>query len=162
MPAWNTLRPYVMVAPAIITFAIFFIYPIFYMIYLSMHSWDFISPDKDFVGVDNFIELFESREFRQVLGNSLNYTLLTVSLTTVISLLLALWLNRKGTLYGIVQGAIFSPHIISLVSVSLVWMWLMDPQFGLLNWFLELFGLQKLEWLSNPKSALMSLVVVAV
>ncbi|PZE22917.1 carbohydrate ABC transporter permease [Paenibacillus xerothermodurans] len=162
MPVWNRLRPYVMVGPAIITFTIFFIYPIFYMIYLSLYSWDFVSPEKDFVGIDNFVELFDSREFRQVLGNSLNYTLLTVSLTIVLSLFLAIWLNRKGMFYGIVQGAIFSPHIISLVSVSLVWMWLMDPQFGLLNWILELLGLPKLEWLSNPKSSLLSLVIVAV
>lgn len=162
MPLWYRLRPYVMVAPAIVVFSIFFIYPIFYMIYLSLHSWDFISPVKDFVGFDNFVELFDSREFVQVLGNSLNYTLLTVSLTIVISLFLSLWLNRTGTVYGFVQGAIFSPHIISLVSVSLVWMWLMDPQFGLLNWILELLGLPKLEWLSHPKSSLVSLVIVAV
>jgi sn-glycerol 3-phosphate transport system permease protein len=162
MPLWSRLRPYIMVAPAIIVFSIFFIYPIFYMIYLSMHSWDFVSPDKDFSGIDNFVELFDNREFRQVLTNSLNYTLLTVSLTIVLSLFLTMWLNRKGMFYGIVQGAIFSPHIISLVSVSLVWMWLMDPQFGLLNWILEVLGLQKLEWLSNPKSSLVSLVIVAV
>ncbi|MBD0379969.1 carbohydrate ABC transporter permease [Paenibacillus sedimenti] len=162
MPLWYRLRPYIMVSPAIIIFTVFFIYPIFYMIYLSFHSWDFVSPEKDFVGFDNFVELFDSKEFRQVLFNSLNYTMLTVSLTIIISLILALWLNRKGWVYGVVQGAIFSPHIISLVSVSLVWMWLMDPQFGLLNWILQLFGIQKLEWLSSPKSSLLSLVIVAV
>ncbi|MDQ1911106.1 sugar ABC transporter permease [Paenibacillus sp. GD4] len=162
MLLWNRLRPYAMVAPSIIIFSIFFIYPIFYMIYLSLHSWDFVSPEKDFVGFDNFVELFETKQFRQVLNNSLNYTLLTVSLTTILSLFLALWLNRKGFFYGIVQGAIFSPHIISLVSVSLVWMWLMDPQFGLLNWLLEVVGLPKLEWLSHPSSSLLSLVIVAV
>ncbi|WP_284642956.1 carbohydrate ABC transporter permease [Paenibacillus silviterrae] len=162
MLLWNRLRPYAMVAPSIIIFSIFFIYPIFYMIYLSLHSWDFVSPEKDFVGFDNFVELFETKQFRQVLNNSLNYTLLTVSLTTILSLFLALWLNRKGLFYGIVQGAIFSPHIISLVSVSLVWMWLMDPQFGLLNWLLEVVGLPKLEWLSHPSSSLLSLVIVAV
>lgn len=162
MMRWSTLRPYVMVAPALTIFAIFFIYPIFYMIYLSFHSWDFVSPDKTFIGLGNFEELFDSREFLQVLSNSLQYMLLTVSLTTVLSLLLALWLNRKGMLYGFVQGAIFSPHIISLVSVSLVWMWLMDPRFGLLNWLFDAIGLPKSEWLTSPKSALLSLVLVAV
>ncbi|UJF33622.1 carbohydrate ABC transporter permease [Paenibacillus hexagrammi] len=162
MPWLQRIRPYMMVSPSILIFTVFYIYPIFYMIYLSLHSWDFISPEKEFVGFGNFNDLFASKEFRQVLWNSLNYTLLTVSLTTALSLLLALWLNKKGWIYGFVQGAIFSPHIISLVSVSLVWMWLMDPQYGLLNWILQLFGLQKLEWLSNPKSSLLSLVIVAV
>lgn len=162
MNVWRLIRPYAMVAPSIITFGVFFIYPIFYMIYLSVHSWDFVSPEKPFVGLDNFAELAGSREFIEVLGNSFNYTLMTVSLTIVVSLFLALWLNRKGVLYGIVQGAIFSPHIISLVSVSLVWMWLMDPQFGLLNWLLASIGLPRLEWLSHPDSSLLSLVLVAV
>ncbi|AJY75167.1 carbohydrate ABC transporter permease [Paenibacillus beijingensis] len=162
MMRWSSLRPYVMVAPALTVFSIFFIYPIFYMIYLSFHSWDFISPDKNFIGLGNFEELFDSREFMQVLSNSFQYMLLTVSLTTILSLLLALWLNRKGMIYGFVQGAIFSPHIISLVSVSLVWMWLMDPRFGLLNWIFDTVGLPRSEWLTNPKSALFSLVVVAV
>ncbi|OPA79292.1 ABC transporter permease [Paenibacillus selenitireducens] len=162
MTLWSRLRPYVMVAPSIAIFSIFFIYPIFYMIYLSFFNWDFINPVKEFVGLDNFTELFRNNEFLQVLSNTLNYTLLTVSLSIVISLFLAIWLNREGTWYGIVQGALFSPHIISLVSVSLVWMWLMDPQFGLLNWLLQLVGLPKLEWLSSPDSSLLSLVLVAV
>jgi sn-glycerol 3-phosphate transport system permease protein len=162
MTLWSRLRPYVMVAPSIAIFSIFFIYPIFYMIYLSFFNWDFINPVKEFVGLDNFTELFRNNEFLQVLSNTLNYTLLTVSLSIVISLFLAIWLNREGTWYGIVQGALFSPHIISLVSVSLVWMWLMDLQFGLLNWLLQLVGLPKLEWLSSPDSSLLSLVLVAV
>ncbi|WP_195574172.1 carbohydrate ABC transporter permease [Paenibacillus sp. 1001270B_150601_E10] len=162
MTAWSRLRPYVMVAPSIVVFSIFFIYPIFYMIFLSFYNWDFINPVKEFVGFNNFVELFEDNKFLQVLSNSLNYTILSVSLSIVISLLLAMWLNREGAWYGFVQGALFSPHIISLVSVSLVWMWLMDPKFGLLNALLDMVGLPKLEWLSSPDSSLLSLVLVAV
>lgn len=159
---WNQLRPYVMVTPAITIFLLFFIYPIFYMMYLSLFSWNFISPIKDFVGLQNFIELFQASEFLQVLTNSLVYTLLTVSFSIGIALLLALWLNKSGIFYGFVQGAIFSPYIISLVSVAILWMWLMDPQYGLLNWLLGLVGLPHLEWLSHPDTSLYSLVIVAV
>ncbi|NMM54755.1 carbohydrate ABC transporter permease [Paenibacillus aquistagni] len=162
MTVWSRLRPYVMVAPSIAVFSIFFIYPIFYMIFLSFYNWDFINPVKEFVGFNNFVEMFQNSEFLQVLTNSLNYTILSVSLSIVISLGLAMWLNREGAWYGFVQGALFSPHIISLVSVSLVWMWLMDPKFGLLNAILEMFGMQKLDWLSSPDSSLLSLVLVAV
>lgn len=162
MTLWSRLRPYVMVAPSIAVFSIFFIYPIFYMIFLSFYNWDFINPVKEFVGFNNFVEMFQNSEFLQVLTNSLNYTILSVSLSIVISLGLAMWLNREGAWYGFVQGALFSPHIISLVSVSLVWMWLMDPKFGLLNAILEMFGMQKLDWLSSPDSSLLSLVLVAV
>ncbi len=162
MTLWEKLRPYTMVAPAMLIFCMFFIYPIFYMMYLSLFEWNFISPDKTFVGLQNFIDLFRDDEFLQVLKNSFIYTFLTVSLTIGISLLLALWLNRSGFMYSLVQGAIFSPHIISLVSISLLWSWLMDPEYGLLNWVIGLFGFEKLQWLNHPDTALLSLVLVAV
>ncbi len=158
----NKIRPYIMIAPAITVFCLFFIYPIGYMIYLSMHDWNFVSPEKTFVGGDNFKNLFSEREFIEVMQNTFTYTGLTVSLTISISLLLALWLNRKGAVYGMIQGAIFSPHIISLVSVSMLWMWLMDTDYGLLNWFLNLFGFSNVPWLTDPNTSLFSLVIVAV
>ncbi|MBB3111470.1 sn-glycerol 3-phosphate transport system permease protein [Paenibacillus phyllosphaerae] len=162
MTVWEKLRPYGMVAPSIVIFSMFFIYPIFYMIYLSFYDWNFISPTKTFVGLQNFKDLLLDEDFRKVLSNTTVYTLLTVTLTTVLSLLLALWLNRKGFFHAFVQGAIFSPHIISLVSISLLWSWLMDPEYGLLNWVIGLFGFDKLQWLSHPGTALVSLVIVAV
>lgn len=160
--AMDRIRPYLMIAPAITIFSLFFIYPIGYMIYLSMHDWNFVSPEKTFVGSSNFKSLFSEREFIEVMQNTFTYTALTVSLTIVISLLLALWLNRQGALYGFVQGAIFSPHIISLVSVSMLWMWLMDTDYGLLNWVLNLLGISNVPWLTDPKTSLFSLIIVAV
>ncbi|NGP44881.1 sugar ABC transporter permease [Bacillaceae bacterium SIJ1] len=159
---WQRLRPYVMIAPAVCIFLLFFIYPIFYMMYLSFFDWNFVSPDKDFVGVSNFTTLAGDEEFRQVFRNSLIYMAAVVALTISLSLLLALWLNQKARIYGFVQGAVFSPHIISLVSVALLWMWLMDTDHGLLNWVLGLFGLPKVDWLTSPDMALWSLILVAV
>lgn len=162
MTVWQKLRPYGMVAPAIVIFSMFFIYPIFYMIYLSMFDWNFVSPTKTFVGLQNFRDLLAEPDFLKVLSNTTVYTALTVSLTTGLALLLALWLNRKSLFHGFVQGAVFSPHIISLVSISLLWSWLMDPEYGLLNWVIGLAGFDPLQWLSHPSTALVSLVLVAV
>ncbi|RSL30632.1 sugar ABC transporter permease [Salibacterium salarium] len=154
--------PYAMITPSMIVFCLFFIYPIGYMIYLSLHDWNFVNPVKDFVGLSNFTSLFSEQEFLEVMRNSLVYTVLTVTLTTGISLGLAVWLNKQGIVYRFVQGAMFSPHIISLVSISMLWMWLMDPDYGLLNWFLGLFGLPESPWLTDPSTSLLSLVLVAV
>ncbi|MFC0472426.1 carbohydrate ABC transporter permease [Halalkalibacter kiskunsagensis] len=160
--SWIKIRPYAMIAPSVIIFCLFFIYPIFYMIYLSVFDWNFVSPTKDFVGFDNFSSLIGEREFIEVMRNSAVYTFLTVFFTLLISLFLSLWLNKQGGLYSFVQGAIFSPHIISLVSISMLWLWLMDSEYGLLNWFLGLVGIAKIEWLTHPDTALFSLVLVAV
>lgn len=156
------IRPYIMIFPAVSVFLMFFIYPIFYMIYLSFTSWNLINPTKTFVGFDNYVELFSTEEFYQVLTNTVIYTILTVILSLIISLMFALWFNKHGYIYGLIQGAIFSPYIISLVSVALLWLWMMDPQYGLLNWILALFGLPPSKWLTHMDSALYSLVLVSV
>lgn len=158
----SRVRPYVMIAPAILVFSLFFIYPIGYMIYLSVLDWNFVSPVKDFIGLANFKGLFQEKKFLEVMKNTFMYTTLTVSLTIVISLLISLWLNKQGKVYAFVQGALFSPHIISLVSISMLWMWLMDSNYGLLNWFLNLFGISNVPWLTSPSTSLLSLVIVAV
>ncbi|WP_445487682.1 carbohydrate ABC transporter permease [Niallia sp. 03133] len=159
---WSRFRPYAMILPAMLVFGLFFLYPIGYMIYLSVHDWNFVSPVKNFVGLENFSGLMSEPKFMEVMQNTFTYTVLTVSLTIVISLCLAVWLNKQGAVYGFVQGAIFSPHIISLVSISMLWMWLMDTDYGLLNWFLNLLGISNVPWLTDPSTSLLSLVIVAV
>src|SRR5690606_28420030 len=83
---YTKVRPYLMILPAIIIFALFFLYPIGYMIFLSFHDWNFVSPEKDFVGIDNFKALLSDAKFMQVLRNTFVYSILTVSLTISISL----------------------------------------------------------------------------
>ncbi|HZG13614.1 MAG TPA: sugar ABC transporter permease [Candidatus Bathyarchaeia archaeon] len=162
-PWTESLRPYLYVTPALLFFALFFFYPIVYMIYLSFQDWTLLNLEEmEWVGLDNFRTLFSDPDFHLVLKNTLIYTVLTVFLGIALAFFLALWLNKKAKIYGLVQGAIFSPHIISLVSVSMLWMWLMDTQYGLLNAMLESVGLPPSTWLADPSTALYSLVLVSV
>lgn len=159
---WARLRPYLMTGPSLIIFILFFIYPIGYMAYLSMTDWDFLSPDKSFVGLQNFADLFQDRLFLQVMRNSFVFTFSTVVLNLILALLLALWLNRSGFMAGLYQVVVFSPYIISMVTVAILWTWIMDPQNGLLNAMLQSLGLPKLKWLEDPGTSLLSLIVVFV
>ncbi|WP_312109342.1 carbohydrate ABC transporter permease [Brevibacillus reuszeri] len=159
----SRLRPYLYLAPAMICFILFFFYPIGSIIYLSFQDWSLINLEEmEWVGLQNYSDLIVDTDFRQVLGNTAIFTVATVGLGLTISFLLALWLNRKARVYGIIQATVFSPHIISLVSVSMLWMWLMDPQFGLLNAVLEAVGLPGYTWLTDPKSSLLSLIIVSI
>lgn len=159
----SRLRPYLYLAPAMICFILFFFYPIGSIIYLSFQDWSLINLEEmEWVGFQNYSDLIVDTDFRQVLGNTAIFTVATVGLGLTISFLLALWLNRKARVYGIIQATVFSPHIISLVSVSMLWMWLMDPQFGLLNAALEAVGLPAYTWLTDPKSSLLSLIIVSI
>ncbi|MCJ7840396.1 sugar ABC transporter permease [Lederbergia sp. NSJ-179] len=155
-------RPYLFIAPTFLVFLVFFIQPIVYMFYLSFHDWNFISPDKTFVGLKNFKALLADPMFLQVIRNTFVYTFFTVLFSISMALLLSIWLNKQGRMYRFAQGAVFTPHIISLVSIAMLWMWIMDADYGLLNWFLSLFGIGKIPWLTNPDTALASLIMIAI
>jgi sn-glycerol 3-phosphate transport system permease protein len=155
-------KSYLYVAPAFICALVFSVYPILYLVYLSLYKVDVINDKYDFIGFGNYVKLIHSEDFHQVFGNTLIYMACTVSLTLLFSLLLALVLSRPTRLNQFVQGAVFSPHVISLTSLSLLWMWLMNKDVGLLNQLLSIFGLPKLRWLESSDTALMSVILVSV
>ncbi|WBW49917.1 sugar ABC transporter permease [Peptoniphilus equinus] len=154
--------PYLLVLPSLVFFGCFFVFPIAYMVYLSLFDWNFVTPTMNFVALENFKTLFADARFRQVVVNTVIYTVLTVGLTQTLSLLLAVALNKNEKIYTLTQTAIFSPYIISLVSISMLWMWMMDVDYGLLNYVLHLFGLKEVAWITDPNVALYSLVLISV
>lgn len=158
------LSGYALVLPSILLLGVFTIYPIFYLIYSSLFDGKLISKKRNFVGLENYAKLLQDADFRKVLSNTGIYSVLLVVLTMVLATLVAVWLNSGKTkrLNSLVQAAIFTPHIISLVSASLVFIWLMDPQIGFFNSILTGLGLGKFPFLSSPRTALVSLVFVMI
>jgi sn-glycerol 3-phosphate transport system permease protein len=153
---------YLYVLPAFIGCLLFTVYPVVYVLYLSLNKVDLLNNETIFVAAKNYVRLFRSEDFIQVLGNTFLYTLVTVAISCSVALLLAMLLHRPGRFNNWIQTAIFSPHIIPLVSVSMLWQWLMDKDYGLLNIVLHSIGLPKLLWLDSPSTALLSLILVAV
>lgn len=151
--------PYGLVAPSMILFTIFMIYPILYMIYLSFFKWNMLS-DKVFYGFNNYISMFTNPEFTQVLFTTVKFMVGTVSGSIVIALLLALYLQSNTKINRILQSIVFTPYIVSLVSVAFIFMWMMDSDLGLFNYILDLLNLPKVRWLEDPKVAIYSLVLV--
>ncbi|GGH36611.1 carbohydrate ABC transporter permease [Paenibacillus segetis] len=155
-------KPYILVMPALIGSLLFTIYPLIYALYLSLNDVDVINDKFEFIGLKNYSHLFQSDLFLQVVGNTLVYMLVTVVLTTSLSLVLAVMLNKSTWIHQFAQGAVFSPHIIPLVSVSMLWLWLMNKDAGLLNYILDLLGLPKLLWVESPSTSMLSLILVSV
>ena len=160
--AIKTLKPYLFVAPTLIVFIVFSIYPILNTIFLSFYEWDMISPTKEFVGIKNYQTLFRDVKFYQTLSNTFVYMLLTVGLGVILAIALALFLRKDTRINKFMQNLIFTPYIVSLASISFLWMWLMNNDFGLLNYLLSLVGVGPIDWLGNPKVALISLVIISV
>lgn len=162
MISLKKIRPYIMTAPALIIFLVFSIYPIINMGYLSFNEWDLINPVKKFVGFNNFIELFKDEIFLQVIRNSIVYMAVTVIVTMILGILMALFLNKNTMINRFLQSVTFAPYIVSLVSVAFIWKWIMDTDYGLLNYLLSFIGISKIDWLHSPDTALLSLCIIAI
>ena len=157
------LRPYIMIGPAMTGIIVFVIYPMIYLIYLSLYKYNLMNKSKSvFIGLDNYIQIFSRGDFYKALSNTAVYTVGVVALTMLISLLIAVWLSKRTWFNSFVQASIFTPHIISIVSVSLVWLWLMEPNIGFLNFILKSLGLPPSQWLQSSQTALLSIIIVSV
>ena len=159
--SYNLLSPYLMVLPATCGLALFVVYPLVYLFRASLTNRSLLKPTAKFVGLTNYVELFHSVEFLTVVKNSILYTVLFVVFSIIFALLFAIWLNKPGRIWSFAQSAIFIPYIVSFVTISLVWLWLMDPQVGLLNTLLGVFGISY-PWLFDTKTVIPSLVLVSV
>jgi len=154
--------PYLLIAPSLAVFLVFDIWPIIYSFYLSFMKWNLLSPKKTFVGLDNYITIFTSEEFLKALWHTVVFTIGRVGGSLTFALLLALLLNTQKRWVSWVQASIFSPHVVSMVSISMLWLWLMDPNHGLLNYLLSLVGLPPSRWLAGVDTALLSVIIVTV
>jgi len=158
------LMGYLMAMPAIILLIAFTVYPLCYLRYRSFFGGSIISKNPKFVGFENYKALAESADFHQVLMNTAIYTVITVGLTMVLAVIIAVWLNgkRNSKLNGVTQTLIFTPHIISMVSVSTLFLWLMDSKNGFLNAILVMLGFEPYTFLASPETALLSVSLVSV
>jgi sn-glycerol 3-phosphate transport system permease protein len=157
----ETVLGYALVLPSLVVFVLFYIYPVVYSFYLSFYQWDMMMPMR-FVGSRNYAQLLGDAEFREVLGNTLQYAVGVVLVAMGVGLVLALMLNRRTRLSSTLQACIFTSYIVSWVAVSLLWIWMLDPQYGLVNYLGRSLGVPPQDWLGNHRLALWSLVGVTV
>lgn len=151
-----------LVSPVFIHLMIFVIVPIIFAFILSFQNWNMLNPNKQFVGLANYKRLFTDEIFFLSLKNTLWYTIGSVPLCIVFSLLLAVGLKRKTRANSILRTCFFLPVIVSLVVTSVVFTWLFDPMIGLVNYYLGKIGIGPLVWLSDPDLALITLMIVSI
>jgi len=152
----------IFLVPSLVGFAIFNLIPIVSSLALSFTNWDLLSPIK-FVGFDNFINIFTKDPiFWPSLGKTVWYAALSIPLGIVTSLVLALAMNRPLKGIAIFRMIYFIPYVSSMIAVSMVWKWLYNDQFGLINAFLSFLGMEPQNWLTNAKLVIPSLVMMDV
>ena len=158
------LTPYLLISPAIIGILIFTVYPMIKVVYLSFFKTHLIHPEKTkFVGFENYIKMFSSNAFSMAMKNTTVYSLVMILAVLLLSLLLAVWLGSKNSpLDRFAQASVFVPHIISMVSVAMIFTQMMEPNFGLFNTILTYLGLPTSRWLQSSDSSMASILLISV
>jgi multiple sugar transport system permease protein len=149
-------------SPTLVIFSTFILFPVFFSFYLSFQKWNMFSGDATFVGLDNYARMIQSAEFWQVLKNTAIYSIGTIPLNMALSLWVAYLLNKKLAGKKFLRTAFFAPVIISPVAAALIWRWMYDPNFGLVNFFVEMLGFDPVNWLNEPTAAMFALIIMSV
>ena len=148
--------------PAVAFFAIFRFYPLGYAFWMSLHDWDLLRPQHQYVGAQNYQSIFADQLFRQVLGNTLYFAVAVSIGLTLISFIVALTLNPIGRGSTVFQLLYFLPVMTSTIAISTIWLWLFQPRFGPLNQLLSRLKLPQGTWLTAPATAMPSIIVMSV
>jgi multiple sugar transport system permease protein len=159
------IKKYLVIAgfllPNLLGIIIFMGIPIMSSLLLSFTEWDLIGNPK-FRGLNNYLDIFKSKDFWSAFRNTCYYILGYLPLVLIISLMIALLLNRK--IKGIVmfRAIYFLPVITSWVAVSMIWKWLFNPEYGLINHVLSMIGIAGPAWLHDPKWAMPAIILTSV
>lgn len=158
----KSLSSFMFVLPALAIFSIFYIYPFFKVLQLSHNAWDGISPHMLFVGLSNFKEIIKDRIWWNSMGHAGYITLIALTFQNALALALALACDRQIRGKNFYRVIFFIPPVLSEVVVGLVWRWIYDGNYGLLNHFLVSVGFSDMvrSWLSDPNTALTCVAIV--
>jgi len=141
---------YLFIAPCILGLLIFTLGPMFASFFIAFTDWD-IMTHPVWIGLDNYKEIFtDDPIFWKSLGNTVYYTVFAVPLGLIGSFLLALLLNTKVKGLSFFRTAFYLPAIVPAVASSMLWLWILQPEFGLLNSFLRLLHLPTPPWMADP------------
>ncbi|MBI5302855.1 MAG: sugar ABC transporter permease [Chloroflexi bacterium] len=159
-PEW--LSGYLFISPWIVGFLVFTLGPFIASLYISFTEWDFVKAP-EFIGADNYVKLVNDPLFWQSLKVTTVYALGRVPLGIAVGLAAALLLNQKVRFVGLWRVIYYMPVVLPPVAVSLLWMWVYNPDYGILNGMLwTVFGIRGPAWLQNEFWVLPSLMMMAV
>lgn len=152
---------YLFIAPQLLGLLAFIVGPVVFSFVISFMEWD-IGSTPQWTGLDNYSKQVSDPTFWKVLGNTTVFALLNIPLTVIGALALALMLNQNIRGKVIFRAAYFIPVVTSSVAVALVWTWMYNPNYGLINSGLSFIGIEGPGWLSDLKWALPSIVIMTV
>lgn len=161
-PTATTWAGIAFVAPLLVYLVVFYAYPLWRNVDLSIHWYDaraFVQGDADFVGLDNHRTAVSSTSFGIALRNTAIFTLGSIAVQYAIGLALAVFFRRSFPLSGVLRGAFLIPWLLPLIVSGSVWSWMLNSEYGIINSVLSAFGVGQINWLTDPSTALLSVLI---
>src|SRR5919201_2213582 len=155
------LIAYAFILPSFLGFVVFLVVPMLFSLGISFYDWELLTPPQ-FVGIKNFQTLIADHVFTQVVVNTVYYTLGLVPMNLVVSLGLAVWLNTKLRGLTFYRSAFFLPVVTVTVAVALIWRWMYEPRFGIIDAALRAIGLPGPLWLGDERWAMPAIIIMSV
>jgi len=157
----KNLIPYLFILPWIIGFLLFTFGPLVFSFFMSLHDWT-VTKEPVFIGIQNYVKMFTSdQQFYKSLFLTLKFALLFVPLNMIIALILAVLLTQKIKGVKVFRTIFYLPSVISGVAVSIIWGWIFNTKYGILNYLLKLIGVEGPKWLVDPKWAIVAIVIAS-
>ncbi|POZ92622.1 carbohydrate ABC transporter permease [Petrotoga halophila] len=155
------------IGPSIILLLIFMLIPIVVSLIISFTDFDVYAiydwGNASFIGLENYRNLMQDPLFWRALLNTLYALVVAMPLTVVLALSFAALINREATYFkNFFKVSFYLPSITNTVAIAIVWAWMLNPDYGLINWFLGLFGIQGPNWLGAPIWAMPSVIMLVV
>lgn len=159
----SAIKDFLCVVPALILIALFTYYPIVELIKISFTDWNLLNDTWNYVGFKNWKWLFNGSGTKY-LWNSLKVTLLysigELSITLIGGMIFALIFNRMTKTFAAMRAIVFMPKYVAMSSAAVVFLWILNTDTGILNYFLSLFGIAPVDWLGDRSTALISVLMV--
>jgi len=156
----RTVIGYIFIAPFILGFILWFLLPALVAANLTFQRWNLLSPPA-YIGFDNIEHLFNDPLLVQSLRSTFIYTIFSVPFGLLFAFFLALLINTRVRGIAIFRTIHFLPSIVPAVANAILWAWLLNTEFGLINWVLRQFGIAKVAWLQEPGWAMVSFIVIS-
>jgi multiple sugar transport system permease protein len=163
LTARTLLEPALYLAPFLIGIIIFTLYPFIKVILISLkENYNLLTGAFSSIGFQNYEQVIQDPNFLNALKNTGMYVLIVVPISTVISLIFANLLNNIKKFQGLFQTAYFLPMVTSVMAIGLVWKWMFNYDYGLINFGLSILGINPINWLNNPAYNLTALIIYGV
>ncbi len=159
----STVQAFLYLLPMLVIIGVFTIYPILKSVDMSFYTdYNIFTGIVEERGLGNYTELLTDPEFYKALKNTAMYVLWVVPISLILSLGIALLLNEIPFIKGFFRTVYFLPFVTSTVAVSIVWSWLYHSNYGLINYFLGIFGIDGMQWLQDPDLAMPAVIIMAI